>query len=632
MNGKKAIWIAVIILALLLFFMLKKKRRNIDDTFDAFFSDAEIINDFDEPDLQTPLPPSELAEQTDTGNGNTKCEQGGYMAFNFPNPTPNPITLNIVNPQEYYQTLNSYYASQVNTNTNYNIGSNAVAMQSANNLLYFIGSMLPSMVIVFDPENNSVVANIDISPNESTAGAVGQNSIIYGNYLIIAMKEYVTFVDINKSSPTYNQVAANIFVSALARMNNLAIFGDYLYVTCNVGLKGLAKINLNTLSLVSTFVLSTDNLSSMFPNYRFAQTSNRYMYLFYGSNTDCIIFDTFTDTVATTATVSAINSQDPVQVGNNLFLPQLNNIDVFDTLSNTVIASIATSVDASFLSYNGQSTVYVSSTSFGIIAIDTNSFSIITTVNTGYSSQMMILKGSNLYAADRVSSGIISIIDTNENSITYNQVTNTISTGLPTLGNPILTSSAVSTKVLFMEINSSSFSSSLIATTQTSLNDSISVNINNIQNLKANPGEICGIFYKSVTVAQMSNVLSVDYNDVLGMLKTYKLIPITYKDPQSILNQIYVSKFHQPIIINNNLNLYHVINPGENVYIKIYVNKYVSNVNMLETGRIEASDTKDSEVYGKEKPRWMTVEEVEEGEWDAVHIQCPEEESQWKDI
>ena len=160
-------------------------------------------------------------------------------------------------------------------------------------------------------------------------------------------------------------------------------------------------------------------------------------------------------------------------------------------------------------------------------------------------------------------------------------------------------------------------------------------------NMQQNPGEICGIFYRSLTVAQMSNILSVDFNEATGEKATYKLVPITYKDAMSMLNQIYISKFYKPIVINNTINLHHVINPGENVYIKIYVRNYVANTTLLETGKIEASETGTGigAIYNADKEYaevlddqekeaeqdWMTVEEVESGQWGAIHIQCEEE-------
>jgi hypothetical protein len=53
---------------------------------------------------------------------------------------------------------------------------------------------------------------------------------------------------------------------------------------------------------------------------------------------------------------------------------------------------------------------------------------------------------------------------------------------------------------------------------------------------------------------------------------------------------------------------------------------------MLKTGSIGVSETKNTSVMkGEDENKeeddegWMSVEEVEAGEWDVIHIQCPED-------
>ncbi len=640
--------IVVVIIGLLLFVILSRKKKK-QSMYDNFFSDAEIVKDFEEAAIPTAVPAAMMDAQEDSGNKGTECEEGGYMSFTFPNPTPNPITLNIVDPQQYYQTLNSFYSSQINTSTTYNIGGILTSSLYINNLIYGLDRTSGAgQVRVFDPETNVSVVNISILPNEiDIVGANGNNSIVYNNLLIVPGFRYASIIDVNPSSVTYNQLIANVDCGVGNVLNTCSVFGSFVYVTCSGTQKGLKKISLSTFLVVSTFNGAAADISSSFPNFAISQTTNRFIYLFEKTTTTFIVYDTLTDTISSTGAMTVQNSLQPCLVGTDLYIPQNNNIDIFSTISNSVTDNITvTGKSILEIVFNSENTIYCTTNASSVEAIDINSNTIITSISTAAfistGADSMIISAGILYVGGSSFNGTFISIDTNESDITYNTITSHISTGLSSpLIHPIIVLNGSKTNIYFTSLNNHFITNSLVANNVTVITDQISINLNNMHNMQANPGMICGIFYRSLTVAQMSNVFSIDFNNALGVLNSYKLIPITYKDTMSMLNQIYVSQFHQPLIINNNLNLYHVINPGENVYVKIYVKNYVSNVDLLNTGEINVSETKDSSVFKggdteqeeseedqesqDDEEGWMTVEEVEAGEWDIIHIQCEEE-------
>jgi len=639
--GNRSTVVAVTIGFLLLFLVLfRRKKIGLNTEFSNFFSDAEIVDNLEEAPLATSVPASMMQRQKEGGVGETDCEKSGYMSFNFPNPTPNPITLDIVNPQTYYQTLEDYSASQLNSNTNYNVGEGVslFACVYANSLFYSI--QISSFAInIYNPLLNTT-SNVNISPNKTTTFS---NIISYNGMIIISGIGIVTIIDANPSSPTYNTVLVHINCTPFIELFSISVFGNIIYV---IGLNSTTyKISLKTFSLIGSFTTGLNSIVSTVPSYSIGQITNRYIYYFgqSGGTTNTVhVYDTFTDSVIAIPSLSNNASGQPCIVGNNIYVPEINNIDVFSTISNTIIANIPTTISGLFAQYNGQSTVYITSgTNPNVLVINTNTNTIITTIVTGFTCNSLIVNNHLLYVGDFGLSGNIDVIDVNETSATFNQITAYISTGLVTLTNPVLIINGLTTNVSFVSEASSNISNSLISIPPSTLTDSVAININNMANMQQNPGEICGIFYRSLTVEQMSNILSVDFNEATGEKATYKLVPITYKDAMSMLNQIYISKFYKPIVINNTINLHHVINPGENVYIKIYVRNYVANTTLLETGKIEASETGTGigAIYNADKEYaevlddqekeaeqdWMTVEEVESGQWGAIHIQCEEE-------
>ncbi len=641
--GKGVGYIFAVVAGLLLIFLFKRRRN--EGMYDNFFSDAEIIRDYEEPPEPTAVPAALMPSQVDDGNKNTECEQGGYMAFTFPNPTANPITLNIVNPSEYYQSLIDFYASQSGVANDYTVGGSLTATLEANGLYYCMdrGS---SAVKIFNPVSGSLVSNIPLAPNLINVldANNGESSIISGNLLIIPGLRYVTFIDIDPNSGTYNQVIANTDCGAGWKLNTCSIFGGFVYVMAlNGALSGYKKIDLSTfINTISNQFPSVCTANPAFPNSKFGQTSAQYLYLFDNVLSSCRVYDTFTDTPIGTFTLSGPTTGQPCIAGTDIYVPQANNVDIFDTGSNSVTGSIPITFTALFSLFNGNDTIYLSGVT-GITALQVSTSTIINTIATGFLSEVIIISNNLLYASNSLGVSNIAIIDTDENSATYNTITSTISGTTTALNNPIAITTP-SLNVLFTSVGGSTVTTISTVTTNV-LNSQIGVNLSNMANMQANPGMICGIFYRCLTVAQMNNVLSIDYQEVTGNGNTYKLIPITYKDTMSVLNQIYVSKFFKPIIINNNLNLYHVINPGENVYLKIYVKNYVSNVELLKTGKIGVSETKNTSVfkggYGMNEEDesegddddegWMTVDEVEAGEWNVIHIQCPEEDDENED-
>lgn len=648
MGKDKSFWIAGIVGLLLLLFVLFR-RKKVGGEFDTFFSDAEVVNNLEEHIEPSAVPASLMPSQVDSGNGDTECEQSGYMSFTFPNPTPFPITLDIVNPQNYYQTLSNYTASQLNSNVNYNLGTVSIrASLYANGLLYGIDRSATSTIAVFNPSTNSLVTSIPISPNTlSIVGGDGVNSVIYNNLLIVPGFRYVTIIDVNPLSGTYNQIIATIDCGAGNILNTISIFGTTAYITTSGTINGLKKIDLTSFSVIGAFGIAASGINSCFPNYAFSQSTSRYIYLFETSTT-FIVFDTFTDTTLASGLMSVASGGQPVLVGVNLYVPQNANIDIFSTVSNSVTGSIPI-LGKSILQviFNGANTLYATSNASSIEAVNVNTNTLITSISTSAyistGNNSMIINAGVLYVGGSNAAGTIITIDTNESDPAYNTITGSINTTLnQPLGRPILASSGVTANVYFTAINSHFISNTLIVVPSTPLTSQVQINLNNMANMQQNPGEICGIFYRSLTVAQMSNVFQVNWTDVNGAQDNYKLIPITYKDTMSMLNQIYVSKFFRPIVVDNTLNFYHVINPGENVYIKIYVRTYVSNITLLETGEIKPSETGTGEgaIYNPDKEYadelqqeeedkeadWMDVEEVEAGTWGNVHINCPEEE------
>jgi hypothetical protein len=118
----------------------------------------------------------------------------------------------------------------------------------------------------------------------------------------------------------------------------------------------------------------------------------------------------------------------------------------------------------------------------------------------------------------------------------------------------------------------------------------------------------------------MENIFQIITNDTVGMQKAYNLRPASYRTSTQFQNQVFMNNLRDDIIITNDIQVNHTINAGESVYVKISISKAVILSNALKTGEITVSNNN-----GEQPEKWMTIEEVESEEWEAVIIECPEE-------
>ncbi len=643
---KKGHYVAVILACLLLFLIFIRRRRRSE--YDDFFSDTEIVKDFNESPAPTVVPNSLMNSQIESGNGNSECEQGGYVDMTLTNPSTVPITVDLIN-------LGGYFSG----------GSGSVATSTAlpgcvgiinsyNGFIYTVNPFTADLYITNATLTPSTTVTVSLSPNDFGGSPGVGNIMFYNGFAYIGGNAYVSVIN-----TATGQLVDNILLPGQTNLNSennkyMSVYGSNIYVvSTDTGTNDMivSVINSITNTIIQNITSSGGPYGSdiIFPQYNNGATYPK-CYIITGGSTTLTVFDFTLNTFLTTIicpSLSGIGVPGCCLVNNLLYIPGINGVDIINVVTDTFVGTISIpGVGVNYAVYNGQNSVYVNLTSGNIAVININTNTVVATIVTGLSflSATYIFQGT-LYTGTTDTSGNILSINAKEQESLWNTIEHTYNV-LPanSFQNISLYSYNGNNNIIIAGFsNAPSFDfSGAFATVPTlpPLPDNQIIGLNNMQNFINNPGEICGIFYRSLTVAQMQNVFSVNFTAPTGEVSDYKLIPITHKDPMSVLNQIYISKFFKPILINNGLSIFHVINPGENIYIKIYVRNFMSNVEMLKTGKIKISSTSSTSVFrGGDVPEpdeeqqdseeeWMTVEEVEEGEWQAVHIENNDEQAE----
>jgi hypothetical protein len=623
---KKGTYIAIIIACLFLLFKLTKRRRS---DYDEFFSDSEIIRHFDEEDFNegNPQPLTDLAIANPAQNGNDDCDKGGYAEFTFPNPTANPITIDFVKPQDYYAQLSAYFADAPFTTTA--VATNPSGIVIANGLWYM--KDLGSSIVVYNPISNLIITTIAIAPN---IGTLGTGLFIFGQKLYyVGTQRYVSVIDINPNSATYNQLLTNIDCGVGILLFTYAIVGTNLYIAYSQGLK---KIDTITDTLTSTFNIGTTTATNVYPSYNAGGVvTGDYLYWTISSpaTTSSVVWDTITDTPTgggnifpdnSSATSSAKSS---IAIGNYLYIGRDNFVSIINLTTTAIVSSIATGTIIDMTKSTDNTTIYASSAA-NVQVIDVATQLLVATINVGATVLSLFYNNNILYASDNA--GVVHLINA------LNEISSTVSTGVSSLRNPVLYIGGQYPSVIYPTAIDSSVVS-LVSTTPDYLSPLAQTNINTISNLVNTAGKVCGIFYRCLTVPQLSNIFQISYADSMGNNDVFKMVPAVYKGINAVLNQVFINEFFKDVFIDNNINIYHVINPGEEVYIKIYVKDYISSVDILKTGKIQPSLTSNTSVmkdsmdsmnnsgYDTEdeipqEEEWLTVQEVEDGEWDSIEF------------
>ncbi len=621
--GKNGFYIAVVIGCLLLFVVFFRRRKQTD--FDSFFGDTEIVKEFDEPPVPTAVPAALMNATQDSGNGNTECEKSGYVALTLTNPSTVPVTVNLI---DVLASANAATAtSSVPT------PSGVYAMLVTSDYIFALkDSGLELYAYNYATSTTTTIA-LPLAINDGQAGSISQAN---GNLYIVS-RTIISVVSMTTLELVTQFTVPGITSTTAFNALYTSFWKNNLYVAYKGLFGNMAMAIIDTLNISISFVDSSlinlganPNICALvYPKYNYGE-SGRYGYITVNDimATNRIgVFD-FEDNVFVTSVTGLPAAPQASYAGRGatmangfLYVPGSTVINIIDTSTNAYLSSIS-SAFLGFSIFNNQNYIY-SNASTEIKVIDINTNTIVDSIVVSPISDSTIINNI-LYVGSNGSSANAYAIDVNESNV---GVVNTV------IKSYNLTPATINISMAFNQTNvimASVGVESAIGNIPIPviLSNQAVININSMANFINNPGEICGIFYRSLTVAQMSNAFSIDWTEITGNTNNYKLIPITYKDTMSMLNQIYVSKFFKPIIINNNLAFYHVINPGEDVYVKIYVRKFISTTDMLKTGKIAPTNTngfnppepdEDNEDEG-----WMDVEEVEEGEWGAVHIQCPE--------
>ena len=623
---KKGTYIAIIIACLFLLFKLTKRRRS---DYDEFFSDSEIIRHFDEEDFNegNPQPLTDLANANPAQNGNDDCDKGGYAEFTFPNPTANPITIDFVKPQDYYAQLSTYFADAPFTTTAVATDPSGIVIANG---LWYMKDLSGGSIVVYNPISNLIITTISIAPN---TGQSGTGLFIFGQKLYyVGTQIYVSVIDINPSSATYNQLLTNINCGLGILLFTYAISGNDLYIACSNGMK---RVSMITNLLTATLNFGASLSSNVYPNYNMnGVVAGNFLYFAptIAASTTVTLFNIATNTFVSSLTfpdtdANSSNGQDGIVVGSYLYLGRDNFVTIVDLDTQLIVSSIATGPILYVTKSTDNTTVYASNVA-NVQVIDVATQLLVATINVGASITSLFYNNNILYASDNA--GVVHLI--NE----LNEIASTVSTGVSSLLNPVLYSGGQYPSVIYPTGSLSSVVS-LTSTTPDYLSPLAQTNINTIANLVNTAGKVCGIFYRCLTVPQLSNIFQISYNDSMGNNDVFKMVPATYKGIMAVLNQVFINEFFKDVFIDNNINIYHVINPGEEVYIKIYVKDYISSVDILKTGKIQPSLTSDTSVikdsmdsmdnsgYDTEdeipqEEEWLTVQEVEDGEWDSIEF------------
>lgn len=650
---KKGIYIAVIISCLLLILIIFRKRRS---EFDNFFSDVDIVKDFAEPTYPTAVPGPLMNTQVSSGNGTSECEQNGYVSMTLTNPSTLPITVDLIN-------LSGYISGGAgSTATETALPGPVSIINSYNGIVYSINFIVGDLYITDTNVTPSITSTLSLAPDFVGGAPTVGNIIFLNGNAYISGNAFTTVVN-----TATNTIIAQLALPGITNLNTFnnrysSVFGNNVYVVSTS--TDLTTMYVSIIDSITNTIISSVSAPAnpfgndiIFPEYNYGAVYPK-CYIQKGSSTELAVFSFESNTFLPSITSPSLSGTPygAALANNLLYVPGLNGIDIINPVTDTFIGTISIPGETcTFVNFNNQTSLYVSLQSGSIKVIDITTNLVINTINTGFIALLdtYIFQGI-LYAGDSDISGNVIAVNVTEGLSTTNNITNTYNLSPAAFFSGINLSSTTGNNSIILAGFNGTFPDFVgyIANVPAMppITNTQVIGLNNMQNFINNPGEICGIFYRSLTVAQMSNVFSVQFTDPLGSVTDYKLIPITHKDTMSVLNQIYIDKFFKKILINNGLSIFHVVNPGENIYIKIYVKDYVSNVEMLKTGKIksvstgtssvfgkgnevdpngpedEDSDQEDSEENEKQEDEWLTIDEVEEEEWEEVHIQLPEDE------
>lgn len=623
--GKKT-YLAIIIIALLAILYFYKRRRDgyffgEFDSFDDNLESYDIVKQAREFEIPNPVP----AAFNGYTESELKCQDSGYVEFTFTNPTANPININLFNSASYYNAINA--ASSVFSNSSQSFGFTVADFNSYGNNYYVLDATNDSFIAYngatfLQTASLPLPAGINIS-SSSTINIYNGIAFIKGINASAPPLSRIIAVDINTASASYMTILANLPV-AINAMGSAAYYnGNLIYVGTFLGNAIAAQVSVSSFSVSYTASFFATDVDIIYATIRKNNTvvPSNILYIFsvlqpriYYLDLDTFALPTFDVLPAIPVGASYPEAVSCVALNKLYFGLTGGDVAVVDLNTNTYLYSIPTGgVTTPRVLFNGSNTVYAVGSS--VVAINATTDTPIVTIVTNNSDSSLI-NGNYLYIPSSVS-GDIQVIDALETSPTYNTIINTYTTTAASYGsisilslvNGIYSCISISGAGNYLNIGYN-------PPAPVNLTQSFLTNAQLLASYAVNNGKICGILYRSITRAQMSNILSINNTETTGDIDVYSIRPASFITTTQFQNQVFIT-FHREVIITNNIQMNHVINPGETIYIRIDINKVATLADALKTGEIQAR------LNDGEAPEpWLTIEEVEGHDFDAVYIEC----------
>jgi hypothetical protein len=546
-------------------------------------------------------------EQTISKEEKASCSKKDYVKIVLDNPTDLPIDVSM-----FGSTSNAQIFSVKNR---YSVPNSSVASIVVGDFIYTASA--------------SLLTCTNILTNAKTTLIISASDMVFANNKIFIStgnaSGNIYVIDVNANASTFNTIISTIALPAgftgAGSVASGVLSGNSIYFTAQNSVStNLGVIVIDTIAnAYVTYIVTYPTLPPgvLIPPVFISNTS---IATFIG-NGNIKIINTTLNSISNTIAPSFSPTEwvSGIALNNILCLADYGGKVQFIDLINNIAISFVAIADNLQLMNIGSGLLFVGATSNNVYVLDINSKSLFSTILIGGSSSGLcnIYTGGGL-AFIQTSSGVIYAINITYQPDSYLQVIKTINIGFALIFGTPQGIASINSNIINNNLFITSYQGHIVEITIPSVSPLNAFQFNMIQ---FNPVKPCWIKYICKTHAQMDNILSFNYKNVLGELKQYSLTPSNILDPMAVAVQVDIVNLPSDLILESKQSISHTINAHETVILYVYIAEMARNDAALGG----PSNYLYSEKENGEYLTWEEVMALEDQEFNSVEIICEED-------
>ncbi len=548
------------------------------------FSDRVVI-------VEGPMTaPDEVAQQ--------KCAEKDYVKIVLNNPTDQPI-----NPRLFGNVLQDSSTFEVKTSYPILPGGNWAAVVGDYVYITYPGTNSIGILNVLSSDI-VYISGLPPSPKWATY-ANGKIFVTNGS-----ASNDITVIDANPQSATFNTIITTITTvpAAITGLGEGILAGNNIYFSAAHAVdNNVVAVDTIGLAYVATIVTSGSYVGVTICPTPIPGDTIIAVHTWNATDVDFIETDPtaigYNTVVQSVATIGSVNMGVGVVSGNKLFITdrgstsmQVIDIDSFTALPPILIGYITSTL-------NTQGELIFAATSSNVVAVINASsgslYSIITFQASAVTS--IIYSGVTVMYVTDTFNEVLYVIN-----ISYQQGTAlTVISTIPI--NSGMAYNADQNPVNFPIVGTTFYVLGMGGTVKYIVSPVVGQQTASQFNmLNFNNAKPCFIRYMCNTQAQMNNVLTFIYRDVLGNTSRYEITPSALVSPVQFSNKVDIIELPKDLILQGDQSIDHIINPGETVIMFVYLKQMLDSSKKL--------DIKDDYLT------WEQVEAMDDTEFNEVDI------------